>query len=68
VVKATVDIVQWYCVVFEVYCGQSNSRYSAIVLCCVWKLLCLQQQKVQCNVIVLCVEFIVVTATVDIVQ
>jgi len=34
VVKATVDIVQWYCVWFGGYCGGSNSRYSAMVLCC----------------------------------
>jgi len=33
VVKATVDIVQWYCVVCGDYFGESNSRYSAIVLC-----------------------------------
>jgi len=36
VVKATVDIVQWCCVVCGVYCGWSKSRYSAIVLYCVW--------------------------------
>ena len=41
---ATVDIVQWYCVLCVVYCGYSNSRYSAIVLCCVWSLLWLEQQ------------------------
>ena len=35
VVTARVDIVQWYCVVCGVYCGYSNSRYSAMVLCCV---------------------------------
>ena len=28
-----VDIVQWYCVVCGVYCGYSNSSYSAMVLC-----------------------------------
>ena len=33
-VKATVDIVQWYCVVCGVYYGYSNSRYSSIILCC----------------------------------
>jgi len=44
VVTATVDIVQWYCVVCADYCGYSNSRYSAMVLCCVWSLLWLQQQ------------------------
>jgi len=32
VVTATVDIVQWYCVVSGAYCGYSNSRYSAIIL------------------------------------
>jgi len=44
VVTATVDIVQWYCVVCGDYCGYSNSRYSAMVLCCVWSLFWLQQQ------------------------
>ena len=34
-VKTIVDIVQWYCVVFGVYCDDSNIRYSAMVLCCV---------------------------------
>jgi len=33
VVKATVDIVEWYCVVCGVYCGYSNISYSAMVLC-----------------------------------
>jgi len=41
---ATGDIVQWYCVMCGVYCGDSNTRYSAMVLCCVWSLLWLQQQ------------------------
>ena len=31
--KSTVDIVQWFCVVFGVYCGYSNIRYSAMLLC-----------------------------------
>ena len=31
---ATVDIVQWYCVVCGGYCGYSNSRCSAMLLCC----------------------------------
>jgi len=44
VVTETVDILQWYCVVCLVYNGYSNSRYSAMVLCCVWILLWLQQQ------------------------
>ena len=44
VVTATVGIVQWYCVLCGVYCGYSNSRCSAMVLCCVWSLLWLQQQ------------------------
>ena len=35
VVTATVVIVQWYCDMCGVYCGYSNSRYSAMVLCCV---------------------------------
>jgi len=33
VVTATGDIVQWYCVVCVVYFGESNSIYSAMVLC-----------------------------------
>jgi len=44
VVTATVDTGQWYCVVWGVYCSYSKSRYSAMVLCCVWSLLWLQQQ------------------------
>ena len=44
VVKATVDIVQCYCVVCGDKCGYNISRYSAMVLCCVWSLLCLKQQ------------------------
>jgi len=32
VVTATVDIVQWYCGLFGVYCGYINSRYSAMLL------------------------------------
>jgi len=39
VVTATVDIVQWYFVVCRAFCGYSNSRNSAMVLCCVWRLL-----------------------------
>ena len=35
-VTATVDIVQWYSVVCGVYCGYSNSSYSAKLLFCVW--------------------------------
>ena len=64
VVTATVDIVQWYSVVFGDYCGYSNSRYSAILLCFVWSLLWLQKQQIQCNDTVQFVEVIVVTATV----
>jgi len=44
VVTATVDMVQRYCVVCVVYCGYRNSRYSVMVLCCVWSLLWLKQQ------------------------
>jgi len=44
VVTSTVDIVQSYCVVCGGYCGYSNSRYSAMVPCCVWSLLWLKQQ------------------------
>jgi len=32
---AKVYIVQRYCDVCGVYCGYSNSRYNAMVLCCV---------------------------------
>ena len=35
VLTPTVDIEHWYCVVCGVYCGNSNSRYSAKLLCCV---------------------------------
>ena len=68
VVTASVDIVQLYCVVCGVYCGYINRRYSAMLLCCVWRSLWLQQHYLYCNVTELCVEFIVVTATVNIVQ
>ena len=44
VVTATLVIVQSYCVVCGVVCGYSTSRCSAMVLCCVWGLLWLQQQ------------------------
>ena len=44
VVTATVDIVQCYCVVCGVYCRYSNSRYSAMLLCFVWRLFWLRQQ------------------------
>jgi len=42
-VTATVGIVQWYCVVGGDFCGNINSRYSVMVLCCVWNLLWLHQ-------------------------
>jgi len=35
VITATVDIVQWYCVVCGVYCGYTNNSYSAMILRCV---------------------------------
>jgi len=44
VVTATVDIVQCFCVVFGIYCVYSNSTYSAMLLCFVWRLLWLYQQ------------------------
>ena len=44
VVTATLGIVQCFCAVYVVYCGYSYSRYSAMVVCCVWSLLWLQQQ------------------------
>jgi len=39
-----------------------------MVLCFLWRLLWLQLQYILCNATVLCVEFNVVTTTVDIVQ
>jgi len=36
---ATVDIVQWNCVWFGVYCGYSDIRFSAMLLRYVWSLL-----------------------------
>jgi len=44
VVTAPVIIGQWYCVVCGDYCGYSTSRCSAMVMCCVWRLLWLQKQ------------------------
>jgi len=44
VVRASVELVQILCAVCGVYCGYSNSRYSALVLCCVLSILLLQQQ------------------------
>ena len=44
VVTATLDIVQWYCVMCGGSCVYSKSSYSAMILCCVWSLLWLQQQ------------------------
>ena len=44
VVTATIDIVQCYCVVCGDYCSYSNSRYSAMFLCFVCRLLWLHQQ------------------------
>jgi len=32
VVTAILDIVQWYCDLCVIYCGESNSRYSAMLL------------------------------------
>jgi len=44
VVTGTVDIVQCSYVVFGIYCCYRNSRYSAMILCFVWRLLWLYQQ------------------------
>ena len=66
-VTASVDIVQWYCVVCGVYFGYSNRRYSAIVLCFVG-VYCGYSNSRYRAIVLLCVEFIVVTATVGIVQ
>ena len=87
VVIATVDTVQWYCVMCGVYCGYSNSKYSAIVLCCVGVYCGYSSSRysamVLCStcgdycgysnsrysaMVLCCVEFIVVAATLDIVQ
>ena len=38
VVTTTVDIMQWYCAVCVDYCDYRNSRYSAMLLSCVWRL------------------------------
>jgi len=39
VVTATIVIIKCYCVLCGVCCGYSNSRYSAMFLCCVCSLL-----------------------------
>ena len=65
---SNINILQWYCVLCGHYCGYSNNRYSAMVLCCVCSLLWLRYHSIQCNVTVFCVEFILVSATVDIVK
>jgi len=46
VVTSTVDIVQRFCVVCGDECGYRNSRYSAMLLSFVCRLLWLHQQKV----------------------
>ena len=66
-VTATVVIVQWYCVVCGVYCGYSNCRYSAMILCCVEIIVVTATVDIVQWYCVL-LEFIVVTATVVIVQ
>ena len=66
-VTETVDIVQCYCVLCGVYCGYSNRRYRAMVLCCVEFIVVTATgdiMKWYCVVL----EFILVTATVDILQ
>jgi len=68
VVRAIVDIVQWYCAVCGEYCGWSSSRNRAMILCFEWSFWGLQQQWIRCNVTMICVDFILVTVTVDIVQ
>jgi len=57
VVTATLDIVQYYCVLCGVYCGYRNSSYSAMILCSVSRLLWLQQQYIYCNVTVFFVVY-----------
>jgi len=44
-VKASVDIVQCYCVFCGVNCGNSNIRYRAILLCFVCSLLWLHNSR-----------------------
>jgi len=46
VVTTTVDLVKCYCVVCGVYCGETNSKYSAKFLCCVCILFWLNHQKI----------------------
>jgi len=67
VVTATLGIVQWYCVVCVIYCGYSNSRYSAMVLCCMLRFCGYSNRNIVQWYCVL-LEFILVKATVDIVQ
>jgi len=68
VVRATLIIMQLYCVVRGVYCGYSNNNYSAMLLCCVRSLLWLQQQYILCNIALCCMEIFEVTTTLVIVQ
>jgi len=51
-VTETVDIVQCFCVVCVVYCGYCNSRYSAMVLCCVGA--CCGYSNIRYNAMLLC--------------
>jgi len=44
VVTEPLNIVKCYCFVCGVYCGYSNSRYRAMVLCCEWRLFWLKLQ------------------------
>jgi len=60
VVTATVDIVKRYSLVLGVYCGYSNSSYSAMLLSFVCRYLWLKQQLLYSNDSVFCVEIIVV--------
>ena len=76
VVKATVDIVQWYCVVrsffvvittifsvqcycvvCEAYCGYCNSRYIAMVLCCLESFVVTSTVELVHRYYVLCVVY-----------
>jgi len=68
VVTATVYIAQCFSVVCVVYFGYSNSRYSAMVLCCV-RVYCGCRNS-RCSAMFLCCgrRFFVVTASIDIVQ
>jgi len=68
VVTATVDIVQWYCVVCGGFCVYSNNIYSAMVQCCVGVYCGYSNIRYSAMFLCFVVGIIVITATVDTVQ